>query len=1011
MLLINYQSSIVFLSLYLYLFAHLINIIYALNIDNNDNKDKGDKGIPTDSIVDLLSSNSTYSHLLLTLQKSDLIDYVNELQNITFLAPINEAFEKYNIPLGSTISKDELNRFIIDNTIFRDEFNGIKIDSTLNFKGSPYIKDFQIPILLDYRFDSNNNNNNEIYFIENANVISDDQYLPTINSIVLTIDNLLLDPKESICRYFFNSLNRDTGFEHFKTFSSLLLSDSTCKSMKMSNLTFLLPSDNSLDLNHVEKKYLYHIRGLADKNLFISNFLIDGLVGGNFENNSILKSNWNNEILSLSSSYLGDEIIINNNTHSTTSNYLLSDGIIHYFENKLFDYNDPKKFPVFTPRKYLIGLDYEDFVDEIDFRGLSNMIDNNSLNQTIFVSNDYKILGSLKNQMLYHFTLNNNEIIQNSSEIQYKLLDSKFCIDTNNNNNNNIKDQFCQKIKFEISPYGEMTLNSNSKILNSIPYKVGNTSIFIIDDDISTPPKLQTAIASELTGYGKSISFMKKFNYSKKLSKDDSIYTIFLPATQIWNSLDLTLDYLIENPKLLQKILDNLIIKDVIYHDFEGSKEFETYSSSKIEISKIDLDENNLLINNLTNISISFDTEILYSNGVIHPITDNLPLPPDLKISNLDLLSSQDSSEFQEILKLLNLTSVLDSTKGYSIMLPSSNSLLQENITHLLSDLNYLEKFAKLHILPPGSLDLILDCYSGDKIIDEDDSFTNLHNGLNYNPNLRNFSTLIPTLLNDTHLTCRELASGGMMLSITEGSKNEVRILRHGNAIDNSTINSGLLLLDRPLNPNWLNKTDDKLYLHLPLFAILVGILIGIVCVLLTCGCCLMLAFGNSKKRNDPDNDLINEDERIDHVISVNERMPLLHDDEDNSNNYGSSNDDNNSKSDGNSNHFKRINVGNDNFTGDSNANLSNGHLINGTRNQLRSYNSTGLLGKSLGREAHRNNNNNNSIINNENLNNYNSPGGKGRKIGRRYSTFDARYSMHASASPIDVNQNNENVF
>lgn len=933
--------------------------------EDNDSDDDDDSGyayysqagdtVPTTSIIDVLSANESYSHLLLTLQKSDLVDYVNELANVTFLAPVNAAFEKHEIPIGSTLSKDELNRFIVDDVVFREEVSGIRIVSTLNHHGSPYIEGFQIPLLLDHRFDETDDNK-EIYLVENARVLGEDQYIPTIDTVVLTIDDLLTDPKETVCRYFQDSLNRNTGAERFKTFSSLLLSESTCKAQRMSNMTFLTPSDASIHLNHVERKYLSHIRGLDDKNLFISNFLVDGIIGGNLGNGSVTASNWNNEKLTFTSSYLGDEIIINNKIRSTTSNFLLSDGIIHYFEDTIFDYNDTKKFPLFTLRKYLIGLDYEDFVDEIDFRKLSDLIDDNSLHQTVLVSSDYRMMGSLKNGMLYHFLEGDDKI--SLQKFENGLLTTKYCVDTD------MGSTFCQKIKLETSPSGERTLNSNSKILNTRPYKVGNSSIYIIDDDISLPSKLQTAIASELTGYGKSTEFLKKFNYSKKLSKDNSFYTLFLPATDLWNALDLTLDYLIENPVLLQEILDNLVLKGVLYHDFEGTQEFETYGNSKVEISKDDSSSDVLNVNNSTNLTISFDSQILYSNGVIHPIDDDIPLPQGMRISNLDLLSAQDSTEFEKILDVLNLTSVLDSTKGYSVMLPSSKSLLQENITYTMGDLTFLEKFAKLHILPPGSLDMILDCSSANSL----PSSSYLH--VDY----RNSTTSsdIPTMMNGTHLTCRELASGGMMLSLTEGSGNEVRVLRHGIAIDNTTITSGLLLLDRPLNPLWMNNSDGKLYLHLPLFAILVGILIGVVCVLMTCGCCLVLTFGSSKKIVDgiEHERYMDDGGRIEHVISVTETMPLLNDnDNDNNNTDNKKSSDNNKKNNG-------VNGG----TGKN----TTSYMIDRTNGQGQNSSSR-VLGRSLGRDSP-------SLEN------------KGREVGRRYSTFDARYSMNASASPIDVN-------
>lgn len=654
---------------------------------DEDHSGDDDEKVPTSSIIDILSSNASYYYLISALQKNDLIDYVNELTNVTFLAPINSAFENRGVQLGSKMSKNELDRFIIDQPIFREEVDGILIATTVNTFGSPFIEGFQVPLLLDHRVD--NHGGNEVYYIENANVLSDDIYLSTTDSVVLQIDELLLDPKESICEYFQNTLNRNTGSERFKIFSSFLISDNTCKALSMSNLTFLVPSDNSLQLNHIEKKYLTHVRGLLDKNLLLSNFLIDGMIGGNLNNDSLITQNWNGEKISFSSSYLGDEIIINNQYHAAASNYLLSDGIIHYFENPIFDYKNHTSFPVYTPRKYLIGLDYEDFVDEIDFRYLSKLIDDPSINQTILVSNDYKIMGNLQNQLLYHFIDGNNKITSlgngSMNEKENRLLSTKFCSTPD----------FCQKIKLEFDEDGTILLNSHTSILNKLPYTVGNTSLFILNEDISLPPKLQTAVASELIGYSKSIEFFKKFNYLKQLSKDDKFFTIFFPSSKLWNQLDLTLDYLVDNPNFLNMIIENLIINGLIYHDFEESKIFSTHSNHDLNISKID--ETHLVIDNLTTVEVSFDSEIIFSNGVVHPIDDNFPLPKDLNISNVDLLSAQDSFEFEKILDFLNLTHVLDSNLGYSFLLPTSKSLLQENITHLLNDIKYLEKFAKLH--------------------------------------------------------------------------------------------------------------------------------------------------------------------------------------------------------------------------------------------------------------------------------------------------------------------------
>lgn len=798
-----------------------------------------DEEVPTISIIDILSSNESYTSLILTLQRSDLVDYVNELTNVTFLAPVNSAFDRHDIPRGSKMSKNQLNKFIINSTIFREDINGICILDTLG-KGSPYIENLNIPILLEHRFVDGEDH--ETYMVENANVIGDDVYMPAFDNILLSVDDLMIDDKESVCRYFLNSLNRNTGDERFKTFSSLIVSENTCRSEMLSNMTFLVPSDKSLSFNHVEIKYLNNVRGLHDKNLFLSNFLVDGIIGGNLNNAPVVTHNWNNNEVKITSSYLGDEIIINDKYHATTSNFLLADGIIHYFDSFEFDQSF-ESYPRFTPRKYLIGLDYDEFVDELDFRKLSHLIDDASLNQTIFVSIDYKIMGALQNQMYYHFVEGNN--IDSLQPGESRLLTSKFCL----------TEEFCQKIKIQrITDTGSLVLNSNVNIVNTKPYKVGNTSIYILEDDISLPAKLQIAIASELTKHGKSISYFKEFSLLKELSRGDSFHTIFFPASKLWEDLDVTLEYMENNPSLLQEILEGLVIEGLIYDNFEGTQLLQTYGGDVVNITTIN--KGLLQINNSTLIKTSFDNEILYSNGVIHPVYDELPLPKTLDISVFDLLQDQSGDIFEKILEKTNLTGYL-ALPDYSILLPPDKSLLQENITEMVGDYDYLDKFVKLHILPPGAMDMILNCHSNQPL----DS---------------NSTTMIPTILEGHHLTCRQLSSGGIMLSITEGANNEVRILRKGSTINVSELKSGILILDRPLSPRWLNKNPGKLYLHLPFLAVIVGILIGVVCVIFGFGCCLLITLGSNSMRTADEEESENVAANSSHIANVNERLPLL---------------------------------------------------------------------------------------------------------------------------------------
>ncbi|ODV82983.1 hypothetical protein CANARDRAFT_30450 [[Candida] arabinofermentans NRRL YB-2248] len=142
------------------------------------------------------------------------------------------------------------------------------------------------------------------------------------------------------------------------------------------------------------------------------------------------------------------------------------------------------------------------------------------------------------------------------------------------------------------------------------------------------------------------------------------------------------------------------------------------------------------------------------------------------------------------------------------------------NISSSITDLKYLENFAKLHILPQNSIDLILNC-----------------------------ENMIPTLLNNTHLSCRELSSGNLMLQIQEGNDHEVRILRKGfiTTLNKTSAKPGLLLIDRPINPKWLDSSNGLIHLDLPFIAILLGVIIGMFGLLVIVSCCLICIVGDKK--------------------------------------------------------------------------------------------------------------------------------------------------------------------
>ncbi|GME73071.1 unnamed protein product [Ambrosiozyma monospora] len=387
----------------------------------------------------------------------------------------------------------------------------------------------------------------------------------------------------------------------------------------------------------------------------------------------------------------------------------------------------------------------------------------------------------------------------------------------------------CQKIKLTKSDEKGVILNRNIHVLGE-KIEIGNTYIYFIDDNLQIPQKLENTIPANVQ-CSRTIQLLDHFNLLKFKSNKDLGYTVFLPDHEAWIDLDLTLDYLLNNLRDLEKVVKGMIFNGLIYDDFIGKTTLSNLNGEPATLKR-NVGDSHIIVNNGDDtLPISFDSEILFKDGVAYPV-DTVIFPDSLEITMDDLLDTIDASEFIKILQLLGLDKLIKNDH-YSFLVPTTGSLLIENITSTFPDLNYLKKFAALHILPGESLDKVLSC--------EEE---------------------IPTFLNDTHLSCRKLASGDLMLQVLEGNDHEVRITRKGfTTAKFKPTKSGLLLIDKPINPSWLDQPNGPIHLHLPFVAILIGVVIGMLLLSLILSCCFVYAIGGKRvdDENTPDNTTASE--------------------------------------------------------------------------------------------------------------------------------------------------------
>lgn len=740
------------------------------------------------TVIDILSENVEFSSFLRVLQKNQLIPYLNRLENFTLIAPVNSAFvcnkdqcsSKFNI---------ELSNYIITHPISSLDFNGVQIFNSINNN----------PVIFNINKSENSFKVNNIDVVE-YNLFANDQ-----NAFVQGIDqkfNLIdLD----------NSLKTYSNIEFFKD----LVKD---YNKPLDNTTLLIPLDGSLYYEDYELNYLFSDYGINDRTFLLNSLIIDDYYGGNI-NKTVY--NRNGDEINISSTDFGKHVTLNNTLSSINFGYS-NNSIFHFFS----DSNLIPKIQ-FNPMKVLIGLGASNFIDELLLQDLSYLITDNNLNQTIFYLKDanHQISINSKSSNLYHFVEERIEDLSTSKS----LYNTRFC-------NSKKLGKSCQKIKIQSIGENSYMLNNNV-LIESGPFKVGNTVIYLTDDNVRTPNDLLSSVnpAFHCT---KSMNLLLESKLNK-FANNELGYTIFLPCYNSFKDFELTLNYLKKDKNLMDKILKNFILQGLVYTDISKDVELFNLNNELVEINHlINYDDGlNLNLNN-DSIFLKKDDDILFNQGVIHPIK-KLLIPNDIQVNLGNIISSSISSEnfFLSYLKYFDyFDDILNSEDDYSILVPSRFKLkfFESNST--------LEKFLKIHTIPKVSL-----------------------------PNLYNCDDSIQTLDPKVNLTCTKISENNLFLSIENGADNGVHVFSKG--CTNNDAKSCVYLIDKPINLDWI---DDNSHYHisLPGIALGIGIILGSLLMILVLSCLMLIILNkrksakliiNEEEANDENSTLINNTETNEH--------------------------------------------------------------------------------------------------------------------------------------------------
>ncbi|CAK7918933.1 hypothetical protein CAAN3_26S00166 [[Candida] anglica] len=587
---------------------------------------------PPSTIIDILSSQVEYSYFLRVLQRNGMIPVINQLQNITLLAPVNSAFAGVS-SLNIDWDNNSLLRYILDQPVSTINLaNESTVFNTL-YDSNSY------PLLI-----SRDQQSLEYLIDQEAAIVELDVYAIHQNSYIQGIDKLL-PHKPSMCDLlmsndmvsinghsilFIKSLlsslfEKSTSIDKHKKKKDKKKKDdfpTSCDSFFNQTGTFFIPTDDYVLQSLTDLQYKYYTSLFQSNDSphydstkqaeidikssiieLLENLMLNDLVVGT---NSSQHTSVNGQMVyNITTSKWSQTIALNGTIHSTShaSNLVLSDGVFHLFDienNQPTSFFDSLNIPIasMTPMRALYAFHFSNVVEELYFRNLDYLVDGSSINQTILINiedrddvPDNEALSSSpisiesfssKQTLLYQFL---DEYIDISESPSHFLVDSKLC------SKKRIGD--CFKVKFSISQ-DDITINDVAQTIG-YPIKTENHSIiYVTNREVPTPGSLKHSLVEIISNNDASKYFphididqhscLELFSYLNRfdlfsLPDNGKGYSLFLPcgkpcvdsnknSNSPWGELGLTLTHLQQNPTKLEQVLKGMIVKGTIYSNF-----------------------------------------------------------------------------------------------------------------------------------------------------------------------------------------------------------------------------------------------------------------------------------------------------------------------------------------------------------------------------------------------------------------------------------------------------------
>lgn len=795
------------------------------NPDGNGYTSSGE----TDTIIDVLSSRTEFSILLHHLQRTGLIPLINRSRGATLLAPVNSAFFRaFGGPVdshGVEVDADTL-ASIYDTKITKDMLMYHLLNATVltrHFEDHPkrvydtYLSDKdhsmtgRMPVVAEKH---NNNDKSEPIIILNhiSKIVEPDLKAGIGRGVVMGVDELLTIP-DHLCVVLEREVHSNCTDYSIGYFNSLVRQQIDCKhEMVPKPITSLVLTDHAFEcFNDIEKTYLLTQHAQNDRDNILFRHVIPELVGMSSSRNDFTYLTLDQTPLTIEPT----NFTINNTWTPLKTDIVASNGIMHVYNAMLVPDTGDQQLVTFNPQKYLWGLGADNFVDEVALRKITHYIDGSTTTpQTIFVTLTNTDMPPF---VQYHFVEEEVDLTPYQRD-GFRYAGVEFLLTTNLRPYS--MKPYPQRLKARVSEKGHVYVNSQRVVSSRI--KVGNTSIYLLDNNVLPPGSLYAALGPFFQS-SYSMEFLSKLDLLGPFSGPPRTYLV--PSRQAWESQHLLMDYLSQNVTALSSYFNSLVLDKPVYSDSEwvnarsldgnkakvhvechkapytGSK---PKSAGKETVLKDPTRHHEPPLHcfacDISVNGVRYDIQrldVLFDKGVAHVI-DKVHIPDTVEISAKDLIKAGGRSQFLDLMETRNFTKFIDGSSfsgenlNFTILVPNMESLDKDGYTQSDKEIDFL---LSMHILEGNPID---DLVAGKEI---------------------------ETVADNIRLTGRKVGQDSLLIQLVNGQGHEVYVSKRGDTTDGTTI----LFLDKYISPKWipiLQRPRFQLKTHV---AILIGVACGVI--------------------------------------------------------------------------------------------------------------------------------------------------------------------------------------